>query len=502
MRLPALILLLPSLCNTLELSQRHVETPFRRAQNASIPTVTLAPVTNFDQSLPDGLTVTATGTQIQLITDAPSLNGDALLVLGEIAAANMNSTYEEFCANGFDSPNCRVSLEAIMKIDQEGIEKRFVPVVFAAVMAAGVVAEYVQMRQHEKAVSRVRFTSANVEKMVAVQSANIVVLATQTSGGDLITVVPSPTSVEVAVATAQAESNGTGKNDLIFTWPTNEAFEFSSLVETFGPCLESRKRAQGCPPGTRAGYVAGKAIQQMGPGGVFQDLIIPTHLSLPDLIPDLAQQLQQVLALGREITRLVGDMVTVAPKWFLMAAWAELTTTTTNPTRIVIPASVIATSQSPQESRSKRCPAYTPNCSNCGGNQNSSSDPLVTAGICRSLPGCVCVDAKDPAPYRRSFVLAKPLTPSQVQQNGQYKFYFSQSLGVVGQNMTPSVHWSVADNAGNIQASDVVNTRSFKYCARFPRNTACAVDRRSHQPKYRRFDVHFYRLVWEPFRLG
>lgn len=153
---------------------------------------------------PDGLTVTATGTQIQLITDAPSLNGDALLVLGETAAANMNSTYEEFCANGFDSPNCRVSLEAIMKIDQEGIEKRFVPVVFAAVMAAvmaaGVVAEYVQMRQHEKAVSRVRFTSANVEKMVAVQSANIVVLATQTSGGDLITVVPSPTSVYVYIS--------------------------------------------------------------------------------------------------------------------------------------------------------------------------------------------------------------------------------------------------------------------------------------------------------------
>lgn len=265
----------------------------------------------------------------------------------------------------------------------------------------------------------------------------------------------------MTVATAQAGSNGTGKNDLIFTWPTNEAFEFSSLVDMFGPCLESRTRAQGCPPGTRAGYVAGKAIQQMGPGGVFQDLIIPTHLSLPDLIPDLAQQLQQVVALGREITRLVGDMVTVAAKRFLMAAWAELTTTTTNPTRIVIPASVIATSQSPQESGSKRCPAYTPNYSNCGGNQNSSSDPLVTAGICRSLPGCVCVDAKDPEPYRRSFVLAKPLTPSQVQQNGQYKFYFSQSLGVVGQNMTPSVRWSVADNAGNIQASDIVNTRSF-----------------------------------------
>lgn len=51
MRLLALILLLPSLCNTLELSNRHVETLFRRAQNASIPTVTLAPVTNFDQSL-------------------------------------------------------------------------------------------------------------------------------------------------------------------------------------------------------------------------------------------------------------------------------------------------------------------------------------------------------------------------------------------------------------------------------------------------------------------
>ena len=231
------------------------------------------------------------------------------------------------------------------------------------------------------------------------------------------------------------------------------------MVIMYGPCLQSRKR--NCAPGTRAGYVAGKAIQQMGVGGVFQDLIFPTHLSLPDLIPDLATQLQQVIALGRSVATLVGDAVTVAAKWFLMAAWAELTTTTTNPSRVIIPASVVATSQSPQESGSKGCPSYTPNCSNCGGNLNSSSDYLATAGICRSLPGCVCVDAKDPLPYQRSFVLANPLTSSQIQQNGRYSLYFVQTLGVVGTDMEPSIDWSVADLVGNIQVSGLVTTQSF-----------------------------------------
>ena len=261
----------------------------------------------------------------------------------------------------------------------------------------------------------------------------------------------------MAVATAPAGSNG--KSDLTFTWPINEGFEFNSLVNMDGPCSHSRERA--CTPGTRAGYVAGKAIQQMGVGGVFHDLIFPTHLSLPDLIPNLATQLQQVIALGKEVATLVGDTVTVAAKWFLMAAWAELTTTTTNPSRVVIPASIIATSQSPQESGSKRCPAYTPNCSNCGGNQNSSSDPLATAGICRSLPGCVCVDAKDPPPYRRSFVMAKPLTHSQIQKNGRYSFTFKQTLGVVGKDMPPSVDWSVSDNAGKLPVSGLATTRLF-----------------------------------------
>ena len=204
----------------------------------------------------------------------------------------------------------------------------------------------------------------------------------------------------------------------------------------------------------------------MGPGGAFQDLIIPTSLSLPDLISDLATELQQVVALGREVTRLVGNLVTVAATWFLMAAWAELTTTTPNPTQIVIPASIIATSQSPQESGSKRCPAYTPNCSNCGGNQNSgnqnsSSDYLVTAGICRSLPGCVCVEPKDPPPYQQSYTIATPLTPIQIQQDGWYSLNFIQTLGVVGKTMAPSVTWSVADLAGNIQVSGLVTTQSF-----------------------------------------
>ena len=200
----------------------------------------------------------------------------------------------------------------------------------------------------------------------------------------------------MAISTASAGSNGTGQNDLIFTWPINEGFEFQSLVEVFGPCPASRKRA--CPPNARAVAVAGKSMGQLQVG-VFENLIFSPSLQLPDLIPELAPLLQQVIALGKGITRLVGDLITVAAKWFLMAAWAELTTTTPDPTRVVIPASIIATSSSPQESGSNGCPAYTPNCSNCGGNQNSSSDPLDTAGICRSLPGCVCVDPKDPPPY-------------------------------------------------------------------------------------------------------
>ena len=149
---------------------------------------------------PDGLTVTPTGTQIQLITDAPSLNGDALLAFGEDAANYLNSTYEEFCQNGLDSPDCQVSLEASMKIDQEGIEKRFAPIVWAAVVVAGMAIEFVQMRQHDKAISRVRLPSANVAKLVEVKSPGIVVLATQTSGGNLVTVFPTTTSVYVLIS--------------------------------------------------------------------------------------------------------------------------------------------------------------------------------------------------------------------------------------------------------------------------------------------------------------
>ena len=262
----------------------------------------------------------------------------------------------------------------------------------------------------------------------------------------------------MAISTASAGSNGAGQNDVISIWPINEGFEFQSLVEVFGPCPGSRKRA--CPPNARAVAVAGKAMGQLQVG-VFENLIFPPSLKLPDLIPELAPLLQQVIALGKGITRLVGDLITVAAKWFLMAAWAELTTTTPDPTRVVIPASIIATSSSPQESGSNGCPAYTPNCSNCGGNQNSSSDPLDTAGICRSLPGCVCVDPKDPPPYQRNYVVANPLTPSQIQQNGQYSFYFTQTLGVVSKNTTPSLEWSVAGLTGNIQASGVVTTQAF-----------------------------------------
>lgn len=148
--------------------------------------------------------MTATGTQIELITDAPSLNGDALLVLGEEASNNLNSTYEEFCPDGLDSPDCEVSLEACMNVDQKVIEKRIVPVValaaVGAVAAAGMAINYAQMRQHENAISRMRITSANVEKLVAVKSSSTVVLATQTSGGNLLTVVPNPTGGYVYIS--------------------------------------------------------------------------------------------------------------------------------------------------------------------------------------------------------------------------------------------------------------------------------------------------------------
>ena len=154
---------------------------------------------------PDGLSVTATGTQIQLITDAPSLNEDVLVVLPKGVSDYLNSTYEEFCPNGLDSPECQVSLVSLgayIKIDQNVIEKRILPVVAAGVFAAwtGMVIAYVQMYQHENAISRIRVPSRNLEKMLAVQSSSTIVVATQTSGGNMITVVPNPTGGYVHIS--------------------------------------------------------------------------------------------------------------------------------------------------------------------------------------------------------------------------------------------------------------------------------------------------------------
>lgn len=161
---------------------------------------------------PDGVSVTATGTQIQLITDVPSLNGDVLLVLGDGASDSMNSTYEEFCPNGLDSPECQVSLEACMKVGQKVIEKRIIPIIagLAGVAVAGIVANYVQIQQHDKAIikapiskapiSMVIIPSGNLEKELAVQNSPTVVIATQSSGGNLLTVVPSPTGGYVYIS--------------------------------------------------------------------------------------------------------------------------------------------------------------------------------------------------------------------------------------------------------------------------------------------------------------
>lgn len=80
---------------------------------------------------PAGLSVNVTGPQIELITDVPSLNGDALLALGPDAAAALETAYQEKCPN--------------------------------------------------------------VAMLSSVQGAKTVVFATQTNGGKLVTAVPSPT---------------------------------------------------------------------------------------------------------------------------------------------------------------------------------------------------------------------------------------------------------------------------------------------------------------------
>ena len=138
-----------------------------------------------------------------LVTDVPELNGDALLALGEDAADNLYSVYQENCPNGFNSPNCEASLIAAMYVDQQSIQsiqKRlvFLAPLFIAVLAVGagtVVGEAVVLNKAHKGVSKVRdvrIASANLaaSKLSSAQGSPTVVFATTTNGGSPITAVP------------------------------------------------------------------------------------------------------------------------------------------------------------------------------------------------------------------------------------------------------------------------------------------------------------------------
>ena len=136
---------------------------------------------------------------MELVTNVPSLNGDALLALGPDAAANLDTVYQENCPNGLDSPNCLTSLQEAMSVDQQVLEKRIVPVIIAfGVFGAYLGFQYAQIEKHEKAIRRIRtissmrIPSANLAKISPYQGSGTMVFETQTAGGDQITVIPSP----------------------------------------------------------------------------------------------------------------------------------------------------------------------------------------------------------------------------------------------------------------------------------------------------------------------
>lgn len=133
-----------------------------------------------------------TGPQIQLVTDVPSLNGDALLALGPDAAAGLELAYQENCPNGLESPNCEASLQLALNVDQQSLQKRVFQIL-VPILIVGMAIEFAEMRGSENAISRIRMPSPNVEILSSVQGASTVVIATQKNGGNLITAVPSPT---------------------------------------------------------------------------------------------------------------------------------------------------------------------------------------------------------------------------------------------------------------------------------------------------------------------
>ncbi|KAL9076281.1 MAG: hypothetical protein Q9161_000997 [Pseudevernia consocians] len=139
-------------------------------------------------------------------------------------------------------------------------------------------------------------------------------------------------------------------------------------------------------------------------------ITIPTDISFGALIQSLTAQLPQVLLFSRQVTALAADssLLNFVATFFLLAAYAELTTSAPNPTRWVIPARDISTTRMPQQTRSN-CPQQVPNCSNYGGNSEPQSNPVNTNGICvgietvkypRSAAGCPCIDLNDPPVYQ------------------------------------------------------------------------------------------------------
>ena len=100
--------------------------------------------------------------------------------------------YQDNCPNGLDSPNCEASLQLGLNVDQKTLQKRVV-FILAPIMVVAMAIEFAMIRKQENAISRIRMPSPNVAIISSVEGASTVVFATQTSGGNLITAVPSPT---------------------------------------------------------------------------------------------------------------------------------------------------------------------------------------------------------------------------------------------------------------------------------------------------------------------
>ena len=137
-----------------------------------------------------------------LVTDVPQLHGDTVLALGEDAADNVYSAYQENCPNGFNSPNCEASILAAMYVDQQSIQsiqKRifFLAPIIVAVLATSLGTEIIVLNHQGRGAQKVRnIRVANknlaASKLSSAQGASTVVFATTTIGGSLITAVPQP----------------------------------------------------------------------------------------------------------------------------------------------------------------------------------------------------------------------------------------------------------------------------------------------------------------------